>query len=112
MRLVLQMTDEEKRDPGAATAEAIAHEFSEAFDLIVAKNLDYGNAWQKQGWMGNLARIMSKCARLQYMLWRDNHYESSEEQVDETARDLMNICVFFLRNRAQQNRWGNGVHDE
>jgi hypothetical protein len=83
-------------------------------DTIVRKSEGYGNAWQRQGWLGNLARILSKTARLDNMLWREKPWmdtggeEAAEEQesVLETAVDLGALCAFFVSNVEAGNRWG------
>jgi hypothetical protein len=63
--------------------------------------------------MGNLARIMSKTARLQNMLWSDQQYPISadgrgqeEESVMDTLKDLMALAAFMGANIEDGNRWG------
>ena len=91
---------------GAATLEAMAHMMSEALQVTERKNVGYGDAWRQQGWMGNTARILSKASRLKNMVWQDYEFGDGVETVDETVRDMMNLCVFFLMNRGQENKWG------
>jgi hypothetical protein len=89
-------------------ASQMAEVFENALNLAMAKNAGYGNAWQEQGWMGNLARILSKTARLKNMVWRDKGVESDTEPLEETVGDLINLSVFFLINRRELNKWGRG----
>ena len=91
---------------GASTLEAMAHVMSQMLQVVEKKNLFYGDAWQKQGWMGNSARILSKASRLKEMVWKDFEVSGGEETIDETVSDMMNLCMFFLMNRGQENKWG------
>lgn len=91
---------------GASGLETFVHQLDDCVNLFWEKNQQYENAWREQGWMGNLARILSKSARLKAMLWRDLHVQHAEETVEDTARDLVNLAVMFLLNRGQENRWG------
>lgn len=106
MRLQLVTTEEDRMAVGASEAEAFANVLARAFDLYVRKNAQYGSAWREQGYMGSLARILSKAARLKNMQWTDTPHEHSDESVEDNVTDLLNLCVFFLLNRQQHNRWG------
>lgn len=83
-------------------------------DIIVRKSEGYGDAWQAQGYMGNLARVMSKEARLRNMLWGDNtdgDYSEGEvhpeyESVMDTLVDLGALAAFMVSNLEEGNRWG------
>lgn len=94
------------------TYQAVAQVFQECLRLIEKKTPGYGRAWQEQGWMGNLARIMSKNSRLKNMLWRGrlNQMQSADEPIEDTALDLINLCAFFLINRHIDNEWGTRGH--
>lgn len=106
MELQLVVTGKDLKKPEAAMLEAMAAEYSRSFALVVQKTEGYGDAWKHQGWMGNVARILSKSARLKSLLWRDIAISGHDETIEDTARDLMNLCVFFLLNRGQDNKWG------
>lgn len=108
MKLKLVLTEEEKSQTGSLLAMELAELFDDCFQLVMLKNTDYGDAWRRQGWMGNLARLMSKTSRMQNMLWRDDYLDSTNEPVSETAKDLINIAAFFVLNHKHQNRWGVG----
>jgi len=83
-------------------------------DTIARKSVGYGDAWQAQGYMGNLARVLSKAARLKNMLWREKAWlgtggeESAEETeaVADTLVDLGALCAFLVANIEEGNRWG------
>jgi hypothetical protein len=65
--------------------------------------------------MGNLARIMSKVARLRTMLWCDPDGDGPPvaaealdvEAVRDTLLDLINLSGFMLLNWEGGNRWGS-----
>lgn len=92
---------------GDVTLISLARAFNEALVVAHGKNVMYGGAWRRQGWMGNLARIKSKVERLNHMLWRDHDIQDSEETSTDTALDLLNITGFFMINRAEENKWGH-----
>lgn len=93
---------------GSHTVQLACEQFAGALATMRAKDRQYGGAWREQGWMGNLARIMSKTARLRNMLWRDYALSDAAEPVRDTLQDLMNLCVFMLLNLNGGNRWGRG----
>jgi hypothetical protein len=80
-------------------------------DTIVRKSEGYGDAWRRQGHMGNLARVLSKSARLENMLWRDDQSNGigasvGGESVADTLVDMAALCAFLLANFEEGNRWG------
>lgn len=83
-------------------------------DTIIRKSAGYGDAWQEQGYMGNLARVLSKSARLKNMCWKDGTWldtggeeaEVEQEQVQDTLVDLGALCAFLVANLEEGNRWG------
>jgi len=86
----------------------------DALRLAHHKNASYGNAWQAQGYMGNLARLMSKNARLRNLLWCDAEVgppmgaeDVDSESVRDTLLDLINLSGFMLLNWEAGNRWGD-----
>jgi hypothetical protein len=91
--------------------EQLIEIFCEARNLAAQKNISYGNAWRHQGYMGNLARVMSKCARLKNMAWRDGSDREEVGRVVEAASeaelmDIINIAAFGVLNLRSGNRWG------
>lgn len=87
--------------------------------LLAAKDANYGGAWRRQGYMGNLARVLSKAARLENMMWRDREEpptvhgseyvaqaELDNEAIADTIIDLAALVAFLHANLASENRWG------
>jgi hypothetical protein len=95
--------------PGSSMAVWQGHSDA-VLALLKKKDVAYGNAWQKQGYMGNLARILSKTSRLKNMLWRDEVEsvvpEGQDESVLDTLYDLSALCALAIANIEEGNRWG------
>lgn len=109
MKISLELSEEELHMEGSSAAEAFVWELDKAFQLMLKKRGPYGNAWRDQGYMGQVARILSKASRIKNMMWRTLPVTNNTiESVDETVQDLINLCVFFLLNRGQDNPWGRG----
>lgn len=103
----------EVSEPTASEAEIAFGAYAEAVQALVrVKDKAYGGAWQKQGYMGNLARILSKAERLQQLMWSDhNPFDQmseleEEETVVDTLKDLMALAAFMAANIEDGNRWG------
>lgn len=94
-------------EEGAPTTSAMLDIFIKCLQLQQRKASTYGEAFRSQGYMGNVARVLSKVSRLKKMLWSDVVVSDSDETVEDTARDLINLAVFFLINREDRNKWGN-----
>lgn len=92
---------------GGSTIEAFVGQLERVVQIVWDKNKQYGDAWREQGWMGNVARILSKSARIKNMLWADFVLSDANESVEDTLQDLVALSVFCLLNRGQENRWGN-----
>lgn len=92
---------------GDSTTIAMMEIFGRCVTLQREKALTYGEAFRSQGYMGNVARVLSKVARLKNMVWRDVSIESSEESVLDTVSDLINIAAFFIINYNDGNKWGH-----
>jgi hypothetical protein len=81
-------------------------------DTIARKSVGYGDAWQAQGYMGNVARILSKASRLKNLMWReapvtDHDIDGGEEEsVVDNAIDLAALASFLVSNVEGKNRWG------
>lgn len=100
--------------PDHPTVQEVRAYFEECTQIVKAKNPKYGEAWKRQGYMGNLARVMSKAARLESMLWKDvidgapvPEEELSGESIEDTLRDLANLTAFMMLNYTEGNRWGS-----
>jgi len=83
--------------------------FDEAIRLASEKNAKYGDAWQDQGWRGNLSRILEKDKRLRTMLWRagEPFLNGEKEHPRETAMDMMNTLAFLILNMDADREWGH-----
>jgi hypothetical protein len=93
--------------PGSAPA--VVQSFAEQCEALAAeKDALYGGAWQRQGYMGNMARVLSKIERLREMVWRDGELSegTTDETIIDTLRDLSNIAAFMAENINNGNRWG------
>lgn len=77
----------------------------EALNLFELKNADYGDAWKEQGWRGNLAKILNKAARLN-KIWRGGTFVV-EENLRETAIDMINTLAFLVVNHDVGREWGH-----
>jgi hypothetical protein len=85
----------------------LAEVFLEAIDLVTMKDAHYGGAWRTQGYMGNVARVLSKVSRLKTMMWCDEDPdEALEEPIMDTLVDLINLAAFTVVNLREGNRWG------
>lgn len=102
--------------PSDAPGEAVIvfAAYAEAVQALVRfKNRTYQDAWKRQGYMGNLGRILTKAARLEAMIWCDDTaYVEKDgevtvaESVTDTLKDLMALCAFMGANIEDGNRWG------
>jgi hypothetical protein len=106
VRIRVIVEDADERLEGSGSIEQFAGALQEMADLYVEKTVYYGDAWRQQGWMGNLARIMSKVARLRNMSWRRDPIDNGKETTEDTLLDLANLSVFGLLNRRDGNFWG------
>lgn len=88
----------------------IAEVFLEVVDLITMKDAQYGGAWRDQGYMGNVARVLSKAARLKNLMWCDEDpSETLEEPVMDTLIDMIALAAFTVVNLREGNRWGENA---
>lgn len=92
---------------GDGTTAQMLELFGGLITLQREKARTYGEAFRSQGYMGNVARVLSKAARLKMMMWRDLSLEDSRESVTDTLEDLINIAAFALINYRDGNKWGN-----
>jgi hypothetical protein len=115
MMLNLRMDMISEGDP--MPLQELRNVVGDALRLAEHKNRQYGDAWRKQGYMGNLARIQSKAARLNALLWRDAEGDGyplpanrlgteQAETVIDTLLDLINLAGFMAVNWSEENRWG------
>lgn len=95
---------------GTETTAILEKLFHEAVELARRKDADYGQAWKRQGYMGNTSRVLSKVERLRELVWSDNTADAEDveggETVEDTLLDLMNLAAMALHNVRTGNRWG------
>lgn len=96
---------------GDSTTALMLEVFAKCITLQRRKARTYGEAYRSQGYMGNVARVLSKASRLKNMVWTDGTFqtEDSEETVMDTMYDLINLASFFIINYMDRNKWGH--HD-
>jgi hypothetical protein len=92
---------------GSRTTQQLLDLFADLVQLQMRKGQEYGEAWRSQGYMGNVARVLSKASRLKNMLWRDFQMESADEPIEETLGDLVNLAAFAVLNYRDRNKWGS-----
>jgi hypothetical protein len=83
--------------------------FAEALKIFDAKNADYGDAWRKHGWRGNLPRIFEKTERVKELLWRDHPRTPAvgDETAVETLVDMLNSLAFTIINLREGVEYGH-----
>lgn len=95
------------------TETMVANFFRDVEKLVALKDEHYGAAWRRQGYMGNLARILGKADRLRNMAWRDEQQHvaelGGEETACDTVRDMAALCAMFEANLLSGNRWGENA---
>jgi len=96
--------------PGSAMAIWQGH--SDAVLALIKSKQAYGDSWVRQGYMGNIGRVLSKADRLRNLMWRDlNQDESAPDSPDnetvlDTLYDLSALCALAIANIEEGNRWG------
>lgn len=84
------------------TRESLEKEASDIVDLLLAKNADYGDAWQKHGLAGVLIRISDKSLRLENLNGREAVVV--DEAVEDTLRDIAGYALLgLLRGRGKKD---------
>lgn len=68
---------------------------SDVVELLIAKNTDYGDAWQKHGLIGVLVRLSDKALRLQNL---SNGLEVlvADESIRDTLQDMLGYAILGL----------------
>lgn len=96
-------------DDPMSTKQGLMVFFDKCVELAGKKDGLYRRAWERQGYMGNLSRVLSKVERLRTMLWQDypELTDDMQETVKDTVQDLANLCGFLARNWEEGNKWGS-----
>lgn len=75
-------------------------------ELLVEKS-GYGDSWKRQGYMGNVGRVLSKADRLRNLMWKDGFAEEPQgESILDTMLDIGPLAAFAIANLREGNRWG------
>lgn len=84
---------------------------AEALEIFDQKNQDYGDAWRKNGWRGNLPRIFEKADRVKELLWRADPRTPAvnDESAVNTLLDMVNSLAFTIINLREEVEYGNEV---
>lgn len=72
--------------------------YNEAFgviELVLAKNQDYGDAWQRHGLAGLLVRLSDKALRVD-KLWGGQQALVVNEGVEDTLKDMVGYALLGL----------------
>lgn len=81
--------------------------FYEAYALYRERNLQHQDVWKESGWMGMMVDMRKKMDRL----WKQYTYYRSDEMVAQedldSAFDLLNFTVFFIRQVRDDDRNGS-----
>lgn len=96
---------------GSATTARMLEIFARCIQLQRKKAKTYGDAFRSQGYMGNVARVLSKSSRLKNILWNDfgQQLEDVEETTYDTLLDMINLACFVIINREDGNKWGTQI---
>ena len=84
---------------------------AEALETFDQKNRDYGDAWRKNGWRGNLPRIFEKADRVKELLWRADPRTPAvnDESAVNTLVDMLNSIAFTIINLREGVEYGNEI---
>lgn len=85
--------------------------FAKAMETFDQKNADYGDAWRRNGWRGNLSRVFEKADRVRNLAWRPDPRVPAvgDEQVLETLQDMLNTTAFAIINLIEEVEYGHEV---
>lgn len=82
--------------------------YAKAIRVFDNKNTDYGDAWRRNGWRGNLSRVFEKADRVRNLVWRADPRVPAvgDEAAVETLRDMLNTIAFAIINLEEEVEWG------
>lgn len=83
--------------------------FTDAVQTFDRKNEDYGDAWRRNGWRGNLSRVFEKADRVRNLAWRPDPRVPAvgDEQVVDTLKDMLNTIAFAIMNLEEEVEYGH-----
>jgi hypothetical protein len=82
--------------------------YAGAIQTFDKKNQDYGDAWRRNGWRGNLSRVFEKADRVRNLVWRADPRVPAvgDEAAVETLQDMLNTIAFAIINLREEVEWG------
>lgn len=80
--------------PVTVTREALQSVADEIVELLLRKNADYGDAWQRNGAVGVLVRSLDKALRLETISGREALVV--DESAEDTLRDMAGYALLGL----------------
>jgi hypothetical protein len=82
-------------------------EFIKAHAIYIERQEEHGDlVWQASGWNGMLVDMRKKMDRLWYKFWNKPRPHDVEKALD-SAYDLLNFTVFFIRQVEANNPDGD-----
>lgn len=98
-------------ESGKSSRDQVWDVFAEGLALFDEKNTDYGDAWRKHGWRGNLPRLFEKVERVKTLLWRADPRTPAvgDESAVDTLRDMLNTLAFTIINLREEVEYGHEV---
>jgi hypothetical protein len=92
---------------GAVPTDPQLAVFFEAFRLYEQRNKKHRSVWKESGWMGMMVDMRKKMDRIwsQFSQYRSDE-DVSQEDLD-SALDLLNFTVFFIRQVRDDERNGS-----
>lgn len=89
--------------------------FLKAWSIYADRQEEHGDqVWKESGWRGMLVDMRKKLDRLWFRYWSQDHELSPIEDYDkalDSAYDLLNFTVFFIRQVEAGNRDGEWPWD-
>ena len=82
------------------TREELLKISEEVVDMVMRKNHDYGDAWQKHGTAGILVRLSDKSLRVESLMGKQALVV--DESVRDTLRDIVGYALLGLLNEAHK----------
>ena len=96
-------------EPSASAKRQLAV-FARCMQIFNSRNQRYNDLWSSRGYKGSLFQMDHKMARVWEIFWDSEQvptqiHDEFDENTDDVF-DLINYCVFFLRNAQDENASG------
>jgi len=96
----------------AVTRQKLVDKATDVIDLVMRKNADYGDAWQRQGGCGWALRLADKLCRIE-TLADGREALVLDEAIEDTLKDAIGYALLgllWLDKRKAKPLKGNNVH--